>query len=80
MSKILFWLLVVFAVLLALRVYNASQLRRREQEAKRRRESQPRVEAMVRCTRCGTYLPRTEARVEQTGPVCASGCDPSRNR
>ncbi len=60
MGKVIFWITVVFVVLFCLRLYNSAQLTRR-----RRRDAPPTkpdaAEAMVRCTNCGIYLPRSEA-------------------
>lgn len=63
MGKVVFWITIVFVVLFCLRVYNAAQARRRN-----RRDAPPppgndRGEPMVRCTRCGIYLPRAEAQL-----------------
>ena len=62
MGKVVFWITIVFAVLFCLRLYNAGQLKRRN-----RRDAPPPAadtgEAMVRCTRCGIYLPRSEAQL-----------------
>ena len=63
MGKVIFWMVVVFAVLLCLRLYNAAQQKKRE-----RRDAPPSPgtgtgEAMVRCTRCGIFLPRSEAQL-----------------
>jgi len=59
MGKVIFWIVVIFAVLLCLRLYNISQQKRRA-----RKDAAPppkAAEAMVRCERCGVYLPRSEA-------------------
>ena len=62
MGKVVFWIIVVFAVLFCLRMYNAGQQKKRE-----RRDAPPPPkgknpgEAMVRCAHCGIFLPRSEA-------------------
>ena len=58
MGKVVFWIVVIFAVLMVLRLYNMSQQKRKT----RKDEAAPkRPEAMVRCARCGVYLPRSDA-------------------
>jgi len=57
MGKLIFWVVVVFAVLFALRLYNAAQ-------AKKRRDANASAGVagpMVRCEKCGVFLPRSEA-------------------
>ena len=58
MGKVIFWIIIIFAVLLVLRIFNM-----RQQKKKRARDaSAPKpAQAMVRCARCGVYLPRSEA-------------------
>jgi hypothetical protein len=72
MGKVVFWIVVVFAVLLVLRLVNAAKAKRRAEEA--RRDAAPGgrpAEAMVRCVRCGVFLPRAEAKFGPAGPVCS---------
>ncbi|MBS0319271.1 MAG: hypothetical protein JSR18_01905 [Proteobacteria bacterium] len=71
MSKILFWIGIVFLVLFGLRLYNAAQLAARRRAAGGRREAA--AQPMVRCERCRTYIPRTEALPAGDGFRCASG-------
>ena len=65
MGKIILWLVIIFAVLLGLRLYNSGKFKRRSDEAKPSNPADPTTnsqgEAMVRCARCGIYLPRSEA-------------------
>ena len=63
MGKVIFWMVVVFAVLFCLRMFNVAQQKKRE-----RRDAPPAPgagagEPMVRCTRCGIFLPRSEAQL-----------------
>ena len=58
MGKVVFWIIVIFAVLLCLRLYNMSQQKKR---ARKDAEAPKPAEAMVRCQRCGVYLPRSDA-------------------
>ena len=71
MAKIIAWLIVIFLVLLALRMINMRNARRRRNEAPSAAEtdSQP----MVRCVRCGVFLPRAEARRSAGGYACPDG-------
>ncbi len=69
MSKLVFWLVVVFAILLALRLFNAAKARRRS-DAGRTRASPRAIEQTVRCSRCGVYLPKAEARPGPAGLTC----------
>ncbi len=72
MGKVIFWLFVVFGVLFALRLFNAGQAKARREEARRREQDErSRLAApMVRCSSCGVFLPRTEARAIGTGWRC----------
>jgi uncharacterized protein len=70
MGKFIFWVVVAFVVLLALRLYNAHQLRKRSRP---RPDARSRGEPMVRCTRCGVFLPRSEAREVDGGYQCREG-------
>jgi uncharacterized protein len=77
MSKIVFWLVVVFVCLLALRLYNHHQLNRREAaKRERQRKSIRKPEPMVKCAQCGVFVPRSDARESASGLVCAAGCLP----
>ncbi len=64
MAKIVFWLVVIFAVLFVLRIVNAAKAQQR------RRSARPAVENMVRCVNCGTYVPRAEAKPGPRGLTC----------
>lgn len=77
--KIIAWVIVIFVVLLALRIVNLRNARaRRASEtaaagggaAKSGRTS---AAPMVRCVRCGIYLPRDEAREVRGGYTCIGG-------
>jgi hypothetical protein len=71
MGKLIFWIVVVFAVLFALRLYNAAQAkRRRERDA-----AQGVAGPMVRCENCGVFLPRVDAVQAGAGFRCREpGC------
>ena len=68
MGKVIFWILVVFAVLFLLRLYNFRQMQRKDKAEAKRADGDPASgttpppgENMVRCARCGIFLPRSEA-------------------
>ena len=72
MTKIIAWLILIFLVLFALRMINVRNARARRNAA-RDPAAKPAAEPMVRCVRCGVYLPRTEAREISGGYACAVG-------
>jgi len=68
-GKLIFWIVVIFVVLFALRLYNTSKLRQRDRPKDRGKP--PAIEEeMVRCVRCGTFVPRSEARPTPAGLTC----------
>ena len=73
MGKIVFWLVVVFVVLLALRLVNVANAKRRRDEAAAAGRRPTGGDRMVRCVRCGLYLPQAEAASSTAGYVCADG-------
>jgi hypothetical protein len=70
MAKIIAWLILIFLVLLALRMISLRNARLRRKTAEAARSA---AEPMVRCGRCGIYLPRAEARKSGNGYLCATG-------
>ena len=72
MGKIIAWLILIFVVLFALRmiVLRNARIRRR---AEGNAPAGPVAESMVRCVRCGVFLPRKEAHAVGDGYACASG-------
>ena len=72
MAKIVAWLVLIFLVLLALRVIG-----RRNAGTRGASPAQSPALPMVRCARCGVFLPRAEAKALDGGYVCAAeGCAP----
>lgn len=67
MAKIIAWLILIFVVLLALRLINQRKARKPQSN------SATAVEPMVRCVRCGVFLPREEANKQSGGYVCPAG-------
>ena len=75
MGKIVFWLVVIFAGLFALRMYNVAKARKSRPNSKAKGAAAP--ESMVRCVACGVFLPAPEARATDAGyrcqdPACAA--------
>jgi uncharacterized membrane protein YfcA len=68
--KIIAWLILIFLVLLALRMINVRNARARRNAA-RDAAPKPAPEPMVRCVRCGVYLPRAEASSVSGGYACS---------
>jgi hypothetical protein len=66
-GKIVFWIVVVFALLFVLRMWNVAKARR---TARKPPPDAPQL--MVRCVQCGVYLPKPEARATADGFRCAS--------
>ncbi len=70
MGKVIFWIVVVFVLLFGLRLLNASKAKRRQDEAKRAAGGGTPNDTMVRCVRCGLFLPRAEATPAAGGFAC----------
>lgn len=67
--RVLIWLVIAFAVYTWVR-RKASQLTRPNGDAASR--APDRVESMLKCTRCGTYFPASEAVFDPAGaPYCS---------
>jgi uncharacterized protein len=75
MIKILLWIVVIFAVLFGLRLLNVAKTKRHAGSAGRNARRTPPAETMVRCARCGVYLPRADAKPGPSGLTCGEpGC------
>jgi uncharacterized protein len=70
MSKIIAWLILIFVVLLALRMIASRNARKHRAQAT---PSDKPGAPMVRCVRCGVFLPRAEAAAVSGGYACADG-------
>ena len=68
MGKVIFWLVVFFVVLFALRLINVSKNRSRDRESPAERK--PIAGTMTRCVDCGIYVPASDARLGPRGAVC----------
>jgi ribosomal protein S26 len=71
MGKIIAWLVLIFIVLLALRLVNARKARKQRGVAGGGGGTE--VEPMVRCTRCGVFLPRADATRRAGEYACPDG-------
>jgi hypothetical protein len=77
MGKVVFWIVVVFLILFALRLYNVAKARSRRPP---RAPSESAPQAMVRCVQCGVFMPKADARALVDGYRCqAPGCRESRS-
>jgi hypothetical protein len=70
MTKILLWVGVIIVVLLGLRLLNFAKAARRSDAGARGSGAQPPAETMIRCTRCGVYLPQKDATPGPSGLTC----------
>ena len=70
MGKVVFWLVVVFVALFALRIANAAKNRQRGSGA----PPAPGGVPTVRCAECGVFLPRADAVPAGDGFRCADQC------
>jgi uncharacterized protein len=70
MAKVVAWLVLIFVVLLALRMINVRKSRSRNR-ATRAPAAETIAQPMVRCTRCGVFLPRSDAKPVTQGYACA---------
>jgi uncharacterized protein len=68
MAKIVAWLVLIFVVLLALRMINVRKTRSRTRDTT---PSPAAAQPMVRCARCGVFLPRSDANPVAGGYTCA---------
>jgi uncharacterized protein len=68
MMKVVAWLVLIFVVLFALRMINVRKARARNSA---RNAGPVEAQAMVRCARCGVFLPRTDALQVDGGYTCA---------
>ena len=70
MIKIIAWIILIFVVLFALRMIGVHNARKRARASATAKQI---AEPMVRCLRCGIFLPRNEARAVDGGFACTSG-------
>jgi hypothetical protein len=81
MGKVVFWLVVIFAVMFALRLWNASKLRAGSKDGPAAGGGNaPTATAMIKCVDCGVFLPRTDATTAPDGYRCGDPSCPNRKR
>jgi uncharacterized protein len=74
MTKILIWIVVIVVALFGLRLMNVAKAKRRGDPSGRAPPPPP-AETMVRCVRCGVYLPSADAKPGPGGLICGEpGC------
>jgi hypothetical protein len=71
MAKLIAWLVLIFVVLFAIRVVNARKARSRHGGAAAASAGDIASQPMVRCERCGVFLPRNDAMPVAGGYACA---------
>jgi uncharacterized protein len=74
MTKVLLWIVVIVVLLFGLRLLNVAKAKRRAGTSRRGADAAPPAETMVRCARCGVYLPQKDA---VTGPAGLTCGDPA---
>ena len=73
MTKILLWIVLIVAVLLVLRLVNVAKAKR--ENARRGTAQKSQAETMIRCARCGVYVPSADAKAGPEGLICGEiGC------
>ena len=70
MAKVVAWLVLIFVVLLALRIINVRKIRSKTRGATRAPAGETIAQPMVRCARCGVFLPRSDAKAVTEGYAC----------
>ena len=68
--KLLLWVIVIGVALLALRLVNIAAARRRAAAAAGATPPGARADKMVRCVRCGVYVPSADAKPGPAGLTC----------
>ena len=70
MSKIIFWIVVFFAILLVLRLVSIAKTKSDREPRRDPPKAIPPAEPTVRCVDCGVFLPKAEASPAPTGSRC----------
>jgi len=68
--KLLLWVIVIVVALLALRLVNIAAATRRNASAGDATPRGARADKMVRCVRCGVYVPSADAKPGPDGLTC----------
>lgn len=81
MGKFIFWIVVFFLVLLALRMLSMHKAKREAREAeedraardrKTGRDSTPSNDTMIRCASCGVFIPKQSSVLGKLGASCGN--------
>lgn len=70
MTKLLLWIVVVVVALFALRLVNLASAKRRDDAPGGGSPKRPPADTMIRCVRCGVYLPSADAKSGPDGLTC----------
>jgi hypothetical protein len=65
--KLLLWVVLIAVALLALRLVNTAAAKRRNDATRGASPKDGRADKMVRCVRCGVYLPSADAKPSPAG-------------
>jgi len=68
--KLLIWVIVIAVALLALRLVNLGAAKRRNASTTKASPRGVRADDMVRCVRCGVYVPSADAKPGPDGLTC----------
>jgi hypothetical protein len=68
--KLLVWVIVIAVALMVLRLTNIAAAKRRAGAATNASPQGARADTMVRCVRCGVYLPSADAKSGPDGLTC----------
>jgi hypothetical protein len=68
--KLLLWVIVIGVALLVLRLVNIAAAKRRNASAPAAGARGARADNMVRCVRCGVYVPSADAKPGPDGLTC----------
>jgi hypothetical protein len=68
--KLLLWVIVIAVALVALRLVNVAAAKRRNASAAGASPRSGRGDDMVRCVRCGVYVPSADAKPGPEGLTC----------
>ncbi len=70
MTKLLLWVVLIGVALLVLRLVNIAAAKRRNDATRGESAKGGRADKMVRCVRCGVYLPSADAKPGPDGLTC----------
>ena len=80
MGKLVFWLVLIFGVLFALRLWNASKSRASRGDGAGTGGGGAKATPMIKCVECGVFLPAADAATTAGGYRCGDPSCPNRKR